>query len=269
MVKAAKVDNTASDAYLARKLAVGKKDVIKSPTAKLMINIDGADADGNDISQHVGKFHIAGTNLYSKTIKLRPLILENKLVKMTKGKGPNGAAKWSYVNESVFFLHYGETIYDRKGGIACGKVFGDAKKALSEAAKEENDNKASSFLYIFGLADFGDGVQHLVDFRVGGKRIIAFSDAMSWKTVPKGSHMSQFAYNLKCVPVSGTSHPKIEIAFNQDEILPIDAEVIAADEAVNAYIDAHNAQIMESYKRYNSQAAETVVDDSLEIGDDE
>lgn len=266
-----KVDTKAEEEFLAKKLGP-KQEALKSPTQKLIINVSTVDENGKNVAEHIGKFHVIGTDLYSDTIKFHPISTQNKLIKMTKTRGKDGVSTWNYVNETVFFSYYGDDLYDRRGGIACGKVFGDARKALSKEEAVANADKAKSFLYLFGLAYFpGREEPVLVDFRIGGKRITTVGDAFSSKTLGKGKHACQFMYDLNLKPnPEGGVHPILDVQVVSE--IGVSA-IMPYDDSIKEYVDAHNARIMEQHTKYNSQqkAAEVVEDedDNIDIGDDE
>lgn len=266
------IESKDAESYLAKKNRP-TVEPIKAPTKKLLINVSAVDKEGNDTSMHIGKFHVLDTDLYSKTIKFRPLGAYNKLIKLSKGKDSDGKEKWNYINESIFFTNYSDPIYDAKGGMACGKIFGTARKALSPAESKANDEKAKSFLYLFGLATFPDSdEEQFVDFRVGGKRIVAASDAFGSKTLPKGKTMSQFIFDFILKPTTKGVHPDLIIEVNAEDIQPITEDIIKHDGLVEEYIEASNARIMSAYKRYAAQATVGVdndLNDDIDIGEDE
>jgi len=263
---------TESEEYLQRKMRKTEEN-LKSPSKKLIINTSAIDENGKSIKQHVGTFHIVGTDLYSETIRFRPLSALNKLIKMTKGKTKEGTDTWNYVNQTILFSNYGEVIYDAKGGTACGKVFGDARKALSPAQAEANNEKAKSFMYLFGLAQFpGEKEWHFVDLRVGGKRIMVISDAISNKNIGKTHFMSQFIYDMTCIAQAATIHPNLEMRLDQKAGIQDIASIIDYDNQISNYVEEHNSRIMATFKKYSTQAGAIVEDEeeiNIDIGDDE
>jgi hypothetical protein len=264
------IDNTESDAYMKRKLRPAMEP-IKSPTQKMIINVSPLDANGKSIKQHVGAFHILGTDLYAEEVQFRPLAVYNKLIKMVQSKNKEGGEVWNYLNQTVFFSNYGEVLYDEKGGIACGKVLGEARKKLSKDEAEANNKKAKSYLYLYGLVKFpNDKEWHLVDFRVGGKRLMVISDAVSSKAIGKDHFMSQFIYDLKCVPQAGSVHPELEMSTD-GKVHDI-ADILHYDNEITNFIDESNGRIMAKFNKYSKQQNEMTSDDdeeTLEIGDDE
>lgn len=272
MGKAVKKESKSSAAseYLAKKLRP-QQEALKAPTQKMIINVSPVDKEGKKIAEHIGKFHIEGTDLFSDIILFRPLASLNKLIKMSKSKDKEGKEKWNYINETILFTNYSDPIYDAKGTIACGKIFGQARQNLSAAEAKDNNDKAKSFLYIFGLAQFPNSDEwHFVDFRVGGKRIIACSDAFGVKTIGKNHVMSEFIYNFTLKPTSKGVHPDLEIDTNTDETHDVD-DILSYDEEINLYVKAHNDRVLALYKKYNSQSQVDDDDDlsGLDIGEDE
>lgn len=265
-----KTNSKEAEAYLA-KHNTPNQEILKSPTQKLIINISTVDANGKRIAEHIGKFNILGTDLYSETIEFRPLVTMNKLIKMLKSKGKDGKEQWRYVNETVFFNNYSDPMPDTKGGNACGKVFGDARKMLSGEAAKANNDKAKSYFYAFGMARFPGQDWMLVDFRIGGKRIITASEMFSKKTVGKRNAISQFVYTMSLVPdQDGSIHPGLSIEVDLDNVLPVD-DILEADAKVAEFITASNARILATHKKYSAQQ-QSVEDDedvNIEIGEDE
>lgn len=271
MSKAAALKSTESEAYLKRKLRP-QEEQLKSPAQKLIINTSAIDENGKSIKQHVGTFHIVGTDLYSETIRFRPLSTLNKLIKMTKGKTKEGADTWNYVNQTVLFNNYGEVIYDAKGGIACGKVFGDARKALSPDEFKANDAKAKSFMYLFGLALFpGEKEWQFVELRVGGKRIMVIGDAVSNKNIGKTHFMSQFIYDMECIAQKDTVHPDLQMTLDQRAGTQEISDILEYDSMISNYVEEHNNRIMVQFKKYSFQANSIEEEDeiSIDIGDEE
>ena len=273
MAKATKVKEVNSDkakAFIASKLAP-KSDFLNSPTKRMLINVSPMDEKGKKAPQNIGTFHIVGTDLYSDTILFRPIAYYNKLMKVVQSKTMEGKEIWATVNETVFFTNYSDMLYDKKGGIACGKIFGEARKALSKAELDANNEKAKSFMFVFGLATFPDSdEQHFVDFRIGGKRIIEASNAFSSKTIGKNHIISEFNCEMTLNPTSKGVHPDLSITVDLDNPLPVD-DIIEYDEKITDYIDKHNARIMASYKKYSEQsnAISEDADISIDIGEDE
>lgn len=259
-----------AEAYLAKKLRP-EQEQLKSPTSKLVINVSPVDKEGNDTTAHIGKFHIEGTELYSKTIRFRPIHVANKLIKMTKTKNKDGSDRWNYINETVMFTNYSDPIYDAKGGFACGKLMGAARKELTEAEAKANNEKAKSFMFLFGLAQFpGSKEWHFVDFRVGGRRIMECSLAFSSATIGKMHHISEFIYDMNLKATSKGVHPDLSLTVDVEDVQPVD-EVIKYDTAINNYVDKHNERIMTLFNKYNKQQAVNSDDEyeNLTIHDDE
>lgn len=270
---AKKLDDKSVEAYMNKKLRP-QEDLLKSPTQKMIINTAPKDENGKNIKEHIGTFHITGTELYADTVKFRPLAVFNKLIKMTQTKDKEGAKKWNYVNQTVFFANYGEPMYDAKGGLACGKIFGDARLRMNPEQKEANNEKAKSFLYLFGLVQFPKTKEwHFVDFRVGGKRIIAVSDAINYKNIGKNHVMSQFIYDLVCVPEDESIHPSLSMTIDQKAGTQDVADILEYDNDISNYVEEHNERIMTQFKKYSAQADAVVHEDdeeeTLDIGDDE
>lgn len=248
--------------YMKKKLRPAE-ETVKSPAQKMIINTSSVDENGKSIKQHVGTFHVLNTDLYSETIKIRPLAVYNKLIKMIKGKDSEGKEKWNYVNQTVFFNNYGETLYDAKGGLACGKVFGEERARLSKEAAEANNDKAKSYLYLFGLVQFpGSKEWQLVDLRVGGKRIMEISKAVSTATIGKGHFMSQFIFDLTCTSKAGTVHPDVTMTIDQKAGEQDVSNIIEYDNDIANYIESNNEYIMRMFNKYSTQAA-NITDDEL------
>lgn len=260
---AKKQDSKAAEEYLAKKLKPAV-EAVKSPTKKLIINTSPLDSEGNSIKQHMGSFHIMGTDLYAERIKFRPIAVYNKLIKMVQTKTKEGADKWSYVNETVYFINYSDVMYDIKGGYACGKLLGEARKNMNKDEAKANNDKAKTYLYLYGLAQFpGTKEWHLVDFRVGGKRIISISDAVSTKTIGKGHFMGQFIFDLACIPNRVSVHPDLDMSIDQRAGLQDVSDIMEYDTMITDFIEESNDRVIASFKKYNQQAQAAVVEDDL------
>lgn len=271
IVNEAKSMSTAAVEYLQRKKAE-QFNVLKSPTERLLINVSPINEKGEKAPQNIGTFHVIGTDLYSDTIVFRPLVVTNKLMKLAQTKTKEGKEIWATVNETIFFNSYQDTIYDKKGGIACGKVFGGEKEKLNTEQLKANTEKAKSFMFIFGWAKFPtEETFRLVDFRIGGKRIVEASNAFNSRTIGKGNIISEFLYEMNLTPTTKGVHPDLHISADLSKKLDIE-DIISDDDKITKYIEEHNKRIMETHKKYVNQAS-TMLDEhdeaTLEIGDDE
>lgn len=271
IVNEAKPMSKTVEDYIARKKAE-QFNQLKSPTERLLINVSPINEKGEKAPQNIGTFHVVGTNLYNDTVEFRPLVVTNKLMRLAQTKTREGKEIWATMNETIFFNSYSDTIYDKKGGIACGKVFGTEKEKLNKEQLQANTEKAKSFMFIFGRVKFPEEDKYrLVDFRVGGKRIMEASNAFNTRTIGKGNLISEYLYEMTLTANSKGVHPDLHITPDLSTKLNIE-DIIADDEAIMAYIEEHNKRIMETHKKYVNQAENSLTDEeetSLIIGDDE
>jgi hypothetical protein len=257
--------NNEEKAYLDKKLGKTEQTARNTDFKRLLINTDTVDNEGNDVPMDT--FHILGTTLYSKEIDFRPILFKNKLIKQVQVKDKDGE-RWKTQNETILFDYYGDPIPDARGGLACGRVFGESAKRLSEEAQVANKAKAKAYMIMLGYATFPGAVPVLVEFRVGGKKTVDFSDKLNKKFTGKDVHYSQLNYGLSLKRAKGQKFPALTIDVDPENTLPVTSAIIAAESKAQDYVKGHNEYIMSRHKKYTGQqdavADENDLNDSLD-----
>ena len=203
----------------------------------------------------LGSFYIKGTEIFGSDILFRPLVIKNKLMKFVQDASNN----YKLEGESVYF-NWGEEVLDSLGGVAFGKVFGKARKELTDDEKEINDKKAKLYMNLFGHVSFDGGeTNHLVVLNVAGTKygrvIELLLDKKACNNI--GSNQLYFAMKLylpKKDPLLSAAEKKLvnNIGFNLwiqadvDNILEL-RPVLEDTKTILEYIHAQDERVIEQH----------------------
>jgi len=208
---------------------------------KLIINTTSKDENG--IKRIIGAWHITGTDKYfDGVVKFRPIRYMNKLIAYEQ----DAAKKWNLAGESIYFKDFQEQIFDTKGGLALGRLFGRNYSDEEKASTKEN---ADVYLDIFGLVQMGDDEWHSVLYRVRGSKLMKMINV--FKAIPKDKAFSEFAYDIETFQPEGKVYWDINVSPDLSTKLRI-SDIIAFDKEIQAYISDSNRSIMTAHMRYRN-----------------
>lgn len=195
-----------------------------------------------------GSFHVLGTNLHAKEIKFRPLMQRWKVVKRA---GPED--NYKPLGETIFFNDWSEERLDTFGGTSCGRKFGKERKELSEAQDKENRDAASLYLFVWGLATFGDNEPELVQWRMPGSgKSMRWGDATDKRTI--GTNMVEREFTIETVlpkedplltasdrKAANNNHPNIIVRPDMSTVLPIEPVAEVGGKVLEWILDSNEA----------------------------
>lgn len=230
-----KAQKLSSEEVAFREAEAAKRSKNTIMMKQLAINADKQDEQGNKIEPDT--WHVRGENQYIDTVTFRPLRYKQKFIRMVQ----NGKT-WRTDNESIFVEGF-EPAYDVKGGIGCGRIIGSLPDHWTKEQQLVNFKKASIYGFLFGLVTFPGKKPVLVNFRAAPAKTKAIREALSKKSIGD-IPFDKIEYKLKLYTNKGDKFVTLEVTPDLNNVKDDFSEVYPHIKEVDAYIEAHNANIM-------------------------
>ena len=195
-------------------------------------------------------FTIRGTNLFSDTIKFRP-ILERYIIMKRAGEKDN----FKVLGQTVYFSDWNEERLDTFGTKSCGRRFGKEIKDLSDEDKALEKAKANLYTIVWGMVEFPDADPQLVMLRLSGGKMFKWGQATNRKVI--GCQPNERMFTFKGVAAAkdpslspedrkkakGASliiEPDMSTRLSVNDIAEIGGEVMG-------HINMHNKMVQEKH----------------------
>lgn len=200
------------------------------------------DEDGNKIMPP--KFKV-GKRLADK-IQFRPVRTFNQVIKSIQDDEGN----FKVISQTIYFTDYGQELLDTAGGLACGRLFGKAAKALSEEEAKKNKDSATVYMFVFGFAKV-DGEEVPAYMRLARGKMYNFGKALN--SVPKDAVMAHYYFDMELVE---TETPSGDIGYNLEvepdlrNKLPI-SDVLQFDREMLEWVSGENQKVIQKHLSVN------------------